>query len=164
MLDGDSFRERQPESIDHAALSLGDDVVGLHRYSLIDRHPEIGHPNLSGSAFHRDLGYPSDACSGIIDIGQAKAAIVTLAVPVCHCGHGLDHFASPRRVLEQLEPPCQGVDAPLVRDLVDEHPRRKFIGDESDPAQRDDSDPGIDRKMFSQPIGNRVARNIGPGD
>jgi hypothetical protein len=47
IFDGDSFLGRQPEPTDHAALSLGDDVVGLHRYSLIDRHPEIGHANLS---------------------------------------------------------------------------------------------------------------------
>jgi hypothetical protein len=38
----DSFRERQPEPTDHAALSLGDDVVGLHRYSLIEPVRKLG--------------------------------------------------------------------------------------------------------------------------
>jgi hypothetical protein len=42
IFDEDSFRERQPEPTDHAALSLGDDVVGLHRYSLIEPVRKLG--------------------------------------------------------------------------------------------------------------------------
>src|ERR1700736_2377647 len=42
MLDGNSFRERQPEPTDHAALSLGDDVVGRHRDSLIEPVRKLG--------------------------------------------------------------------------------------------------------------------------
>ena len=42
VLDGDALRQRKPKPVDHAALGLRDDVVGLDRDAGIERDPDFG--------------------------------------------------------------------------------------------------------------------------
>jgi hypothetical protein len=67
----------------------------------------------------RNLRDAADQRIVVDDEGAAQGRIVAFAAPVGHFPDALQYFLSARRILQQLQPELHGIDAPLVRHLVE---------------------------------------------
>ncbi|TIM80353.1 MAG: hypothetical protein E5Y60_04310, partial [Mesorhizobium sp.] len=78
------------------------------------------HADLAGLPIKRDLGDLSAMGAKGIGIGDAQRPPVALAVPFRHLGDGLDDFARPRLVLQQLQSKRHRIDSLGGGDFVDD--------------------------------------------
>src|SRR6202035_3055732 len=123
--------------------------------------PEIVNLYLTGRMVDRNLRDAAYQRIVVDDEGAAQGRVVAFAVPVGHFRDALQYLLSARRDLQQLQAELQGIDALLVRHLVEKYLHHKLVRDVANAAQRSGPHPAILRNLTGILAGNIVARELG---